>query len=64
MWCIDTHKKIGMIYDKSSAIAVNEKIAFAATGLARSRSPGRMLMIVVNQIARKGVCVHRLTFPK
>lgn len=59
-----THKKIGMMYDKSSAIAVSAKIALAATGLARSRRPGRIENTVVNQIARSGVVVNRLTCPK
>jgi hypothetical protein len=54
-----THKKIGMIYDRSSAIAVRAKIASAAMGLARSRRPGTILMRVENQIARRGVCVKR-----
>ena len=53
-----------MIYDKSSAIAVSAKIALAATGLARSRRPGSMPMRVVNQMARSGVVVMRLTWPK
>lgn len=58
-----THKNIGMIYEISSAIAVNEKIAFAATGLAKSSKPGSTLKIVVAQIARRGVCVLVLTRP-
>lgn len=53
-----------MIYERSSAIAVRAKIALAAMGLARSRRPGRMEQIVVNQIARRGVVVNRLTCPK
>lgn len=39
-------------------------MALAATGDAKSRRPGRMLTIVVNQIARKGVDVHRDIWPK
>ena len=59
-----SYKKIGIIYDKSSAIAVAEKMALAATGLARSNKPGRMLNIVVAQIAPKGVCVKGFISPK
>jgi hypothetical protein len=51
------HKKIGIIYEKPSAIAVSAKMACAAMGLARSRRPGTILMRVENQIARRGVCV-------
>ena len=47
-----------MMYDMSSAMAVSEKIAFAATGEAKPKRPGRMLKIVVPQMARRGVCVH------
>jgi len=36
-------------------MAVKEKMAAAAIGLARSSKPGRILMKVVNQIARRGV---------
>lgn len=43
------------MYDKSKAIAVSAKMAWAATGLARSSKPGRMLRKVVNQTARSGV---------
>jgi len=46
-----------MMYEMSSAIAVREKMAFAATGDAKSSRPGRMLKMVVSQIARKGVWV-------
>lgn len=53
-----------MMYERSSAIAVMAKIAFTAIPLARSSRPGRMPMIVTNQIARKGVCVHELMWPK
>jgi len=55
----NAYKKIGIIYDKSSAIAVSAKIAFAAIGLARSSRPGIILITVENQIARRGVCVKR-----
>ena len=48
----------------SRAIAVSEKIAPAATGLAKSNSPGRMLNKVVAQIAFKGVCVNLLMRPR
>ena len=58
------HKNIGMIYDMSKAIAVRLKIAFAATGDAKSKKPGRILKIVVAQMAYKGVCVYELTRPK
>lgn len=47
-----------MIYDRSKAIAVNAKIAFAAIGLARSNKPGIILIKVVNQIAISGVWVQ------
>lgn len=46
-----------MIYDMSSAIAVNEKIALAATGLAKSKNPGRMHKNVDSQTALSGVLV-------
>ena len=46
---------MGMIYEISRAMAVNEKIAFAATGLAKSNNPGRILNNVVAQIALRGV---------
>jgi len=39
-------------------MAVSEKIALAATGDAKSSRPGRMLKIVVSQMARSGVWVH------
>lgn len=55
---------IGTMYDKSNAIAVIAKIAFAATGLARSSRPGSTLNSVVNQIARIGVFVVLFTRPK
>ncbi|PSR79929.1 hypothetical protein PHLCEN_2v6830 [Hermanssonia centrifuga] len=45
-------------------MAVIAKIALAATGLARSSKPGRILNRVVNQIARMGVLVRVLTWPK
>ena len=48
---------IGMMYEMSRAMAVSEKIAFTATGEARPNKPGKMLKIVVNQMARRGVCV-------
>ena len=48
----------------SSAIAVKLNIAFAATGDAKSRKPGRILKIVVAQIAGRGVWVYELTRPK
>lgn len=51
---------MGIIYDKSSAIAVSAKIALAAMGLARSSRPGRIAKIVVNQMARIGVVVNLL----
>ena len=60
----ETHRKIGIMYDKSKAMAVSEKMAFTAIGLARSRRPGMILIRVVNQIARRGVIVHELTCPK
>ena len=53
----ETYKKIGMIYDRSRAMAVREKIAFAATGLAKSKRPGRIPMRVVTQTAQMGVPV-------
>ena len=49
---------MGTIYERSSAIAVSENIAFAATGEAKSSKPGRMLKRVVSQMARRGVWVH------
>ena len=52
-----THRKMGMMYEKSRAMAVSAKIALAAMGLARSNRPGRILRMVVNQIARSGVVV-------
>ena len=52
---------MGIIYDKSRAMAVREKMALTAMGLARSRRPGMIPMSVVNQIARRGVMVHELT---
>jgi len=36
-------------------MAVAEKIAFAAMGLAKSRRPGRILKSVVAQMAGRGV---------
>jgi hypothetical protein len=51
-------QKIGMMYDVSSAIAHRLKIAFAAIGLARSSSPGRMQTSVTTQTAYSGVCVR------
>lgn len=39
-------------------MAVNEKIALAAMGEARSRRPGRKETKVVRAIARKGVSVR------
>lgn len=48
----------------SNAMAVSEKIALAATGLAKSRRPGKMLRMVVNQTAGKGVCVFFVIRPK
>lgn len=60
----NTYKKIGMMYDRSSAMAVSAKIALAAIGLARSSRPGRMLRKVVSQIARRGVVVYLETCPK
>ena len=50
-----THKNIGIAYEISNAIAVSEKMALAATGLAKSNKPGTILMMVVNQTAGKGV---------
>ena len=52
-----------MMYEISNAMAVSEKMAFAATGLAKSSKPGRMLKIVVAQMAGRGVCVYVLTRP-
>lgn len=49
---------MGTIYERSSAIAVSENMAFAATGEAKSSKPGRMLKRVVSQMARRGVWVH------
>jgi hypothetical protein len=43
---------------------VIEKIALAAIGLARSSNPGRMLAMVENQTARRGVWVISEVFPK
>jgi len=45
-------------------MAVSEKIAFAAIGLARSRRPGRIPMQVESHTARKGVPVVLLFLPK
>lgn len=45
-------------------MAVREKIAPAATGLARSNKPGRMLANVESQTARSGVSVLLLFLPK
>lgn len=45
-------------------MAVSEKMALAAMGLARSRRPGKILTRVVRQIARRGVCVDLEFFPK
>lgn len=56
-WINSTHKNIGIIYEISNAIAVNENIAFAATGLAKSSRPGKMLKSVVAQMAFMGVRV-------
>jgi hypothetical protein len=53
-----------MIYEISNAIAVSENIAFAATGLAKSSKPGRMLNSVVPQIAFIGVRVEGWMRPK
>jgi len=55
---------MGIIYEKSSAMAVSAKMAFAAIGLARSKRPGKMLRIVVNQMAGRGVSVDLLIVPK
>lgn len=55
---------MGIIYDMSRAMAVSEKMALAATGLAKSSKPGRMLKRVVAQIACIGVWVSLLTRPK
>ena len=44
-----------MMYERSSAIAVSEKIAFAAMGEARSRRPGMKETRVQIQIALKGM---------
>ena len=49
---------MGTIYERSSAIAVSENMAFAATGEAKSSKPGRMLKRVASQMARRGVWVH------
>jgi len=48
---------MGIIYDKSSAIAVRANMACAAIGLARSRRPGIIEISVENQMARRGVWV-------
>jgi len=45
-------------------MAVREKIAFAATGLAKSSRPGRMLNSVVAHMARIGVLVQLFMCPK
>jgi len=45
-------------------MAVSENIAVAATGEAKFKRPGRMLKSVVNQMARRGVCVHLEMYPK
>jgi len=42
-------------------MAVSAKMAFAATGDARSSKPGRIEKRVVNQIARRGVLVEPAT---
>ena len=57
--CVITnaHKNMGIIYDKSSAIAVRANMACAAIGLARSRRPGIIEISVENQMARRGVWV-------
>ena len=55
---------MGIMYEISSAIAVSENTAFAATGEAKSSKPGRMLIKVVSQMARSGVWVHLETWPK
>lgn len=55
---------MGMMNEMSRTTAVNEKIAFAATGEAKSRKPGRILKMVVSQMARSGVWVHLETWPK
>jgi len=64
--CFANHRrqKIGRIYERSRAIAQSEKMAPAATGEAKSSSPGRMQTIVVSQTARIGVWVFLLFFPK
>lgn len=45
-------------------MAVREKIAFAAIGLARSSRPGSILAKVESQTARSGVFVLLLFLPK
>jgi hypothetical protein len=55
---MEAHKKMGMMYDPSRAMAVNEKIAFAAVGLAKSNNTGGMETSVTAQMARRGVNVH------
>lgn len=59
-----THKNIGIAYEISNAIAVSEKMALAAVGLAKSSKPGRMLKRVVPQIAFMGVLVFGYMRPK
>lgn len=48
----------------SNAIAVREKIALAAAGLAKSRRIGNTLKSVVAHMALRGVCVHLLIRPR
>jgi len=53
-----------MIYERSSAIAVSEKIALTAAGLANANKPGRIEIMVDNQIARIGVLVKSSMWSK
>ena len=55
---------MGIMYEISSATAVSENMAFAATGEAKSSKPGRMLRRVVREMARRGVWVDLETWPK
>ena len=53
-----------MMYEMSSAMAVSENIALAATGDANWSRPGRMENAVVPKIALIGVLVYSLMRPK
>ena len=58
------YQKMGMMYEKSRAMAVIAKIALTAMALARSSRPGRIETTVTSQMARRGVRVLESMWPK